>query len=88
MFTPLSTNRDATPAQALVGIADTLCQRHFLMAPKSELFLDEFDRYQAIYEKIETKRRRDIRIHLLDIGRQVRCETRTWVREDIDAIAS
>lgn len=59
-----------------------------VIASRSERFLDEFELYQAIYEKLETKRRRDLRVRLLDVGKQVRCGNRVWVDEDLDDIAS
>jgi hypothetical protein len=67
---------------------DTPVHHEFFIASKPERFLDEFDLYQAIYEKLETGRRRDLKVRLLDIGKQVRCGTRTWVRDDLDDIAS
>jgi hypothetical protein len=70
------------------SVRDNSCQLESVTASKSERFLQEFDLYQAIYEKLETKRRRDLRVYLLDIGEQVRCGTRTWLREDLDDIAS
>jgi hypothetical protein len=65
-----------------------LCQPESVTDSKCEKFLKEFDIYKAIYEKLETKRRRDLRVRLLDVGKQVWCGTRTWVRQDLDDIAS
>lgn len=55
---------------------------------KCERFLGELSLYRTIYEKLETKRKRDLRVQLLDVGKQVRCGTRTWARHDLDDIAS
>jgi hypothetical protein len=69
-------------------VGDTSCQGQFFTASKPERFLQEFDLYRAIYEKLETKRRHDLRVRLLDIGKQVKSGSRTWVRQDLDDIAS
>jgi len=55
--------------------------------PESGNFLDQLDIYRSAYEKLETPRKHDLRIQLLDLGKQVRCGTRTWVRQDLDDIA-
>lgn len=70
------------------GADDTSCQHEFLTVSKFEKFLQEFNLYQAIYEKLETRRRLDLTVRLLDIGKQVRYGTRTWVRQDLEEIAS
>ena len=70
------------------SVDDIRRQHEFLTASKSERFSQEFDLYQAIYEKLETKRRLNLTVRLLDIGRQVRNGTRTWVRHDLEDIAS
>jgi hypothetical protein len=69
-------------------VDDTSCQHDFLTASKSERFLQEFNLYRAIYEKLENKRRLDLMVRLLDIGKQVKCGTKTWVRQDLEDVAS
>ena len=69
-------------------VGDAARQRELLIASRSGRFFEEFDLYRAIYEKLETKRRRDLRMRLLDVGKQVRCGVRCWVREDLDDVAS
>lgn len=68
--------------------SDASSQRQPFAALKSDRFLQEFDLYRTIYEKLETERQRDLRVRLLDIGKQVRCGSRGWVREDLDDMAS
>jgi hypothetical protein len=70
------------------GVGYTSRQHEFLPASKSERFLREFNLYQVIYEKLETKRRLDLTVHLLETGKQVRYGARTWVRQDLEDIAS
>jgi hypothetical protein len=60
----------------------------FLTASRSERFLKEINFYLAIYAKSETELKRDLAVHLLDIGKRVRCRSRIWSREDLDDIAS
>jgi len=67
---------------------DTLRQRESFAALKSDRFLREFDLYRTIYEKLETERQRGLRVRLLDVGKQVRCGSRGWVRGDLDDMAS
>lgn len=55
---------------------------------QTSAFLQEFDRYEALFRKLETNRRVDLEVRLLDIGKQVRNRTRTWVRQDLLDIAS
>ena len=70
------------------GVEDNPCKQDFSATTKSERFLQELNFYQAIYEKLETKRRLNLTVRLLDTGKQVRYGTRTWVRQDIGDIAS
>jgi len=50
-------------------------------------FLGELPFYLTMYEKLESLRKRDLRLQLLDVGKQVRSGTRHWVRQDLDYIA-
>jgi len=69
------------------GVEDNPCKQAFSATAKSERFLQELNFYQAIYEKWETKRRLNLTVRLLDIGKQVRYGKRTWVRQDLEDIA-
>lgn len=70
------------------GVEDNPCKQDFSATTKSERFLQELNFYQAKYEKVETERRLNLTVHLLNIGKQVRYGTRTWVRQDLEDIAS
>ena len=63
-------------------------QDQFDVDTKTEKFLEQFNVYRDIYEKLETKRRRDLKVRLLDIGKQVRCGGRSWIRHDLEEIAA
>jgi hypothetical protein len=79
----LSTNESS---YSMVGNNSRRYER--LTVSQSEKFLDEFDSYRAIYEKLQTERKRGLSVRLLDVGKQVSCGTRTWTRRDLDQIAS
>lgn len=69
------------------GVEDSSNQHRLLTTTKSERFLREFDLYDAIYEKVETKRRLDLTVHLLAIGKRVRYGNAGWARQDLHDIA-
>jgi len=66
---------------------ETTWQHEFRIRPESDRFLREFDSYYAVYELLETKRKFDLTMRLLDIGRQVREGNRSWVMSDLEDIA-
>jgi len=80
---PPSINESSYPL-----VSDNSRQHERFTVSNPERFLDEIEFYRVVYEKLEVPRRRDLRLRLLDVGKQVRCGTRAWTRQHLDEISS
>jgi len=59
---------------------------HLLVPDPIEDFLWDFDTYRAVYEQLETRKRRPLAPHLLDIGKGVNQCIRPWNKSDLKDI--
>jgi len=61
-------------------------RRHSLAADTMEDFLWDFDTYRALYEQLETRKRRPLASHLQDVGKEVNQGIRSWTKSDLKDI--
>lgn len=59
-----------------------------IIASKRVEFLQNLNFYLATYAKSESALRHGLTVHLVNVGREVRCGARNWSRQDLDDIAS